>query len=340
MPDPFSIQRVKDVDKSRIYESYRDWPSLAQKGLDAHFDLPRRKFERVIVLGMGGSAAAGDILTGWLRAGGKGEMAVCKGHVPYLDLKDTLAIVSSVSGQTKETLAMMKTAIDRNASVVSISSGGRIQEVSKKAGVPHIEVPKVPAPRYGLPFMLFSSFAVTNRALALGREAEAASAVSEMKKLSREIDVESESTKNEAKKLAGLLVEKTPVVYGATATHGVAIRFKSVMNENAKRHALVDQMPELFHNEIESWEDPSEEFVPIFLRHSTDATSDSERADVMVKLLAKRGRESLEIRGRGSTSLGELVTMVHELDLVSYYVAIGLGRDPFVMKLMDELKNW
>jgi glucose/mannose-6-phosphate isomerase len=340
LKDPFSFKDVKEVDKSKIYAAYRAWPSLAQRGLEARFDLPKKEFSRVVVLGMGGSAAAGDILTGWLRAGGKGEMAVCKGHVPFHDLKGSLAIVSSVSGQTKETLAMMKTAIDRHASVVSISSGGRVREVSESSGVPHIEVPKSPAPRFALPFMLFSSFAVANLALGLGREVESADAVREMKKLSKELDAESGTSNNEAKKLATVLMTKTPVIYGSTATHGAAVRFKSVLNENAKRHAMVDMMPELFHNEIESWEDPDGGFVPLFLRHSTDERSDADRAEAMIKILARRGTESIEIRGRGATSLGELVSMVYELDMVSYYLAIGLGRDPFVMRLMDELKNW
>ena len=84
------------------------------------------------------------------------------GDVPYLDLKDT---PSSVSGQTKETLAMMKTAIDRNASVVSISSGGRIQQVLRRGRSPPHEGAEGPRTEVWLPFMLFSSFAVTNRAL-------------------------------------------------------------------------------------------------------------------------------------------------------------------------------
>ncbi|HUI86655.1 MAG TPA: SIS domain-containing protein [Nitrososphaerales archaeon] len=339
MTDSFSISRVKRVDKEGVYEAYRDWPRLAQQGLKVEFDPPKKKFWRVVVMGMGGSASGGDILTGWIRARGTGEMSVCKGHIPFHEMSDTLAIVYSASGQTRETLEMLKTAVERNATVVSISSGGKILELSESLGVPHVTMPRVLAPRYVLPFVLFSCFAITNKALELNCEAEATAAIKEMNTLSETIDVESRSGSNDAKRLAGLLLRRVPAIYGTTVTRGAAIRFKNALNENAKEHALVDVIPELFHNEVESWEFPSHGFVPIFLRHSHEEDTMRKRVDSMVELLRRMRRRPVEFRGRGPNSLAELVTMVYELDLVSYYIAVALGRDPLPTKLLDALKN-
>jgi glucose/mannose-6-phosphate isomerase len=338
--DPFSQAQIQKVDKGNVLGLYRKWPDLAQEGLDVDFDPPKKKFWRVVVLGMGGSAAGGDILTGWVRRTKKyGEMAVCKGHIPFHDLSDSLTIAYSVSGKTRETISMMKTAVSRGGTVVSISSGGPIVEASEKLGVPHVEMPMVLAPRYVLPFVLFSCLAIADRALELGSAVQAASAVRGMREVSREIDQSGRSFTSPAKKLGAAILGRIPSIYGTQVTRGAAVRFKNVLNENAKILALADVMPELFHNEIESWEYGSKERVPVFLRNSLDEASDGLRADKMIELLSKKGLDPVEWRGRGTNSFSELATLVYELDLASYYVAIGLGRNPLPTTLIDQLKN-
>jgi glucose/mannose-6-phosphate isomerase len=337
LPATLSPSQPKTNAKA-VYKAYGEWPKLAQLGLRIDFDPPKKKFWRVVVMGMGGSASGGDILTGWIRAKGTGEMSVCKGHVPFHDMSDTFAIVYSVSGQTKETVEMLKTAVERNATVVSISSGGKVLELSEKLGVPHLAMPPVLAPRYVLPFVLFSCFAITNKALDLGSASEATQAISEMKALWTRLDTGSPRT-NGARGLADRLRRKIPVIYGTTVTRGAAIRFKNALNENAKQHALMDVIPEAFHNEVESWQFPSSEFVPIFLRHSLEEEYVRARVDSMIALLSRMRRNPVEFRGRGRSSFAELVTMVYELDLASYYLAVDLGRDPLSTKLIDALKN-
>jgi glucose/mannose-6-phosphate isomerase len=339
LTDPFSLSQTNKIDRGKVYAAYREWPKLARQGLEIDYQPPKKKFWRVVVLGMGGSAAGGDILTGWVRARGTGEMDICKGHIPFHELSDSLAIVYSASGQTKETIAMLKTAVERSATVVSISSGGRIMELSASLGVPHVKMPQVLAPRYMLPYVLFSCFAIANGALELGCEAQADDAIREMKSLSAEVAVGRGIPKNRAKKLAAHLLSRTPAIYGTTVTRGAAVRFKNALNENAKTHALVDVIPELFHNEIESWQYHNRSFVPVFLRHSLEEETERERTDAMMKILTRLGRQPIECRGRGSTSFAELATLVYELDVASYYMAIGLGRDPLPTKLLDELKN-
>lgn len=339
MPDRLSLAKVKKRDEIAVYEAYRNWPKLAQQGLRIEFDPPKKKFWRVVVMGMGGSASGGDILTGWIRTKGTGEMSVCKGHVPFHEMSDSLAIVYSVSGQTRETVEMLKTAVQRNATVVSISSGGRILELSKSLGVPHLTMPPVLAPRYVLPFVLFSCFAIANKALELNCESDALEAIREMQALSEEIGMEDGSAMGGVRRLARLLLRKVPVIYGTTVTRGAAIRFKNALNENAKEHALVDIIPEIFHNEVETWQFPSRGFVPVFLRHSLEEEYVRRRVDYMIELLKEMHRNPVEFSGEGTNSLSELVRLVYELDLVSYYLALSLGRDPLPTTFIDRLKN-
>jgi glucose/mannose-6-phosphate isomerase len=61
------------------------------------------------------------------------------------------------------------------------------------------------------------------------------------------------SDKNEAKRLALAIDGRLPVIYGGPVTGAVAYRWKTDLEENAKRLAVAGVLPEMNHNEIEVW---------------------------------------------------------------------------------------
>jgi len=339
LPDPFSLSRVEKVDTRHVHTTYEKWPALARDGFRTQVEIPQAGFTKAYVLGMGGSAAGGDIVAGWLANRPEVEMAVFKGQLPIGDLSDALAIACSASGETQETIEMMKTAVSRGATTISISNGGKLMEVSKELRIPHIMTPELVAPRYMLPFIIFACLSIANRGLGLECETEAADAISQMVRESNEIGLGTPTGSNPSKRLAVRLVRGTAAIYGARVTRGVGIRFKNVLNENSKVHALFDGIPDVFHNEIEAWEDRRSDFIPIFLRHSNESDRDRLREDRMFEILSKSGKRPIQINGRGGSSLAQLVTMVYRLDMASYYLALALGRDPFPTRLIDRLKR-
>jgi glucose/mannose-6-phosphate isomerase len=339
LTDLFSESRVARIDSRGVHAVYDDWPKLARDGFRVKVELSRAPVNKLYVLGMGGSASGGDIVSGWLTNRPGVEMAVFKGHVPVGELSDAIAIACSASGETEETIRMLRTAVERKAQAISISAGGQLKDVSEELGVPHIEMPKFLAPRYHLPYILFSTLAVANMGLGLHCEEEAEDAFSEMEAEREEVRLATPLPRNGAKALAVAILERVPAVYGTRVTSGVGVRFKDALNENSKKHALFDEIPETFHNEIEGWEDPSVEFIPIFLRHSAESERDGAREDEMIRILDGFGKGPIQVHGRGKSSLAQLATMVYRLDLTSYYVAIALGRDPFPIEFIERLKK-
>lgn len=214
-----------------------------------------------------------------------------------------------------------------------------MKEVSEKLGVPHIQMPEVVAPRYMLPFIIFSTLAIVNEGFGLDCETEVDDAFSAMEGEGRDVAITTMPPKNPAKALATSILTKTPSIYGGLVAKGAGIRFKNVLNENSKIHAHFVGIPDAFHNEIEAWEDPRIDFVPVFLRHTADDKRDGTREDRMARILSKAGKEPIQVRGRGESNLAQLASMVYRLDMVSYYVALGLGRDPFPTRLIDEIKK-
>lgn len=290
-------------------------------------------------MGMGGSAAGGDILAGWLAGRPGVELTVWKGGPPARSLRETLAIACSASGDTVETVGMVKTAVRDDATTVCISAGGKLKELSQKLGVPHVMMPNVLAPRYMLPFVVFSCLSVLNQGLGLDCDREAQEALDAMAEEGNQIGYRSPTGSNPSKELALKLVARTPAIYGTAVTRGVGIRFKNVINENAKRHSYFDGVPDTFHNEIEAWEDSASDVLPVFLRHSADNPRDGLRIERMMHLLRGSGTAPIQVKGRGKSSLGQLMSMAYMLDLASYYLALSLGRDPFPTVLIDRLKK-
>ena len=335
-----SSSEIKNIDPAGIHDVYRSWPRLAESGAEIVIRVPPGNFRRVLFLGVGGSASAGDIISGWLSIRHRVPFFVHKGYVPDTDLRSSLAIACSASGETKETIQMAEHAIRRGARVITISAGGKLAILSRKKGIPHVDVPKVAAPRYVLPFLLFSTISILCNALGLaGAGEEIKDAVREMRACVKQVDIGVPVARNESKRLALALLKATPKIYGSTVTRGAALRFKNVLNENAKKHAFVDFAPELFHNEIEAWEEGGENFLPIFLRHAREPVSERRRFDAMVTEITESGVKPLQMSGAGRTDLARLVSLVYRLDFASYYTAVWRGIDPLPTKLLDKVKR-
>lgn len=337
--EPFTLRRAEEVDRRKVYETYLRWPRLAKEGYGVRVDLPRRQFASVCVLGMGGSAAGGDILAGWLGSVCEIDLRVFKGVIPPGEMRGALAIACSASGETRETISMMKTAVKRGATVVSISHSGRLERESLNLGVPHVKMPDVVAPRYVLPFMVFACLAVIDQALKLGKDAEASEALAEMAKTCGEVDLARPQSKNPSKRLAAGLLGRSPLIYGTRITRGPGIRFKNVLAENAKQPSSYEEMPEAFHNVVEAWEDESNTQAAVFLRHTLEEPGLRRRGDDLFTELGRLGRQPLEVKGCGRSSLAQLMTMVYRLDMASYYLALGKGKDPLPTPFIDRLKK-
>jgi glucose/mannose-6-phosphate isomerase len=259
---------------------------MARSGFDTKPIVPHAGFQKAYFMGMGGSAAGGEIIASWLSDRPEFEVATFKGRLPIRNMSDALAIACSASGQTKETIEMMKAAVRKGATTVSVSSGGELMEVSEKLGVPHVMMPEVVAPRYMLPFIIFSCLSVINEGFGLGCEDEAKDAFKEMEAEGWATRISTPLSENPSKQLALSILGKTPVIYGSISTSGAGIRFKNILNENAKIHAIFDGLPDAFHNGIEAWEDLSVEFLPFLLRHPAESEHDKAGADSMVKILS------------------------------------------------------
>lgn len=339
MADPFGRSRMSRVDRSGIYSAYEEWPILAERGFGVSGEIQSGEYRRVAFLAVGGSASAGDIISGWLAARGGVEVSVFKGSLPRLDMRGTLVLACSASGGTLETIKMMERAADYGAAVVAVSSGGELVDKAVAAGFPHVEVPKAKAPRYMLPFMLFASLRVIDSACGLRSESEVAEAIAGMEDEWDKVKAEVPPAHNPAKGMAAQLRRATPKVYGTSLTRGVGVRFCNAVNENAKANAFFEEVPEAMHNDVESWETPDRRFVPVLLRCAADDRLLADRMGWFASAIRKKGAAPVEVQGEGASPLAQLVTLAYRLDMASYYLAMAKGVDPLPTRLLTSLRH-
>ena len=90
----------------------------------------------VFISGLGGSGIGGNFVQELARAECKVPIFVGKGyHAPRWVNKNTLAICSSYSGNTEETLSTFEQLLSTGAKIVCVSSGGKLLELAQQHGL-------------------------------------------------------------------------------------------------------------------------------------------------------------------------------------------------------------
>jgi glucose/mannose-6-phosphate isomerase len=331
------------VDVQGFRELLRGFPDQVVEGARLGDALPPAgpPPRAVAVVGMGGSAAAGDYLQALADARAPFPVAVVRGYaVPAWVGPDTLVVGSSYSGQTEETLAAFADARARGAGAVVVSSGGELGERARRERLPWARVPSGFPPRAALAFLLMPMVALLERAGAgLGGAPEREEAVAALRRLTVELAPETPLARNPAKALAVALHGRVPVVYGTDATAPAAYRWRTQLEENAKVLALSGVLPEVNHNAVEAWGgDGSGAWAPVFLRDAGEHPRVARRAALTRAVLETRAPVH-EAWSRGEGRLARLLTLTLFGDWVSYYLAILRGVDPWAMETIEAFKR-
>ena len=298
----------------------------------------------VAILGVGGSAIGGDILAGLISQEKTAPLSVIRDYsLPGWVGADTLAIVSSYSGNTEETLFMYRQAKDAGARVVVITSGGELGREAGKDGVPILDVPFAGEPRAALGYTFAAPMAILCRlGLLQDRSVDMEKAGLVLRELRTSLTSNLPTSQNPAKQLAVDLFNRLVVVYGAGLLSGVARRWKVLLNENSKAWAFAEEIPEVNHNSIQSFVNtglgPSG--IAVVLLHSNLLyPRTSSRYRLTRELLDRYSLPNYQVEAIGKSPLAQVLSTTFIGDFVSYYLAVLYGIDPSATPLLDEMKQ-
>ncbi len=339
-------EKISLVDKSGMLNfsvnastHYRKAAEVAEK-IKVSYPKPAN----IVVAGLGGSAIGGDLFKDWAKNQLSVPIEVSREyHLPAYAGKKTLALITSYSGDTEETLSSFLDALKRKCMIFCISSGGALIKYAQKHNVPYLQVPGGMPPRAALPYMLVPLLVLMEKVgLVKGVKNELDETILLLKKISLENGPDTLTRDNFAKTVATHIGETAPAIYGFGAYRSVAQRLKQQFNENAKSAAKWEFFPELDHNEIVGWEGRGEQckyFSVIFIRDSEEPVEIESRIETTKQIMERRGLIMFDLEVQGKSLLAKMLSSIVVGDFTSVYLAVLRGADPTPVKTINVLKD-
>ena len=292
-----------------------------------------RKFQNVLITGMGGSGIGGTIIS---------ELAT-SASIPFLvnktyDLpswvnEHTLVIGSTYSGNTEETISVVEAALKAGAELAFITSGGRAGEIAAEHNLNQIVLEGGNPPRSMLSYSLVSlmfllnHYGITN--FEINEEINTAIAL---------LDAEETDTVANSRVLAENLQNTFPLVYGVAGYDGISTRFRQQLNENAKMLCGHHIIPEMNHNELVGWAGAQDYISVVILRNADDSAKNQQRIDINKTIMSKYTDKIYEIWGKGDSKIARTLYHIHFEDWVSMHLSELNDVDVVEVKVIDFLK--
>ena len=303
----------------------------------------RERIENIVVLGMGGSGVAGDVLSAAAGPFLPVPVIVSKSYeLPAFVSESSLVFAVSFSGDTEETVEAASAAAVEGAHLVVITRGGELGRLAESWGVPSIPVPtEIPVPRAGLGAVATPAFIVLEEmGLFPGAQQWVDFAVEQLRKRRDELTADNSIAKLLAKRIGRTI----PLIHGGGDIGAVAAaRWKTQVNENPNAPAFWNTHPELCHNEMQGWGqhgDVTRQVLTLVnLRHEFEHPQISRRFDVTQPLLQEVVAGVEEVWAEGEGQLAQLLDLILVGDFVSLELAAQEGIDPGPMDALDHIKR-
>jgi glucose/mannose-6-phosphate isomerase len=325
------------IDKQGMYKIYDKWPQMASDSYRTKYDvMDYKNIDHIVFAGMGGSGAIGDLFAAILSKTNL-HVSLVKGYIlPNTVDSNTLVVTISISGNTVETLTVLNSAKKLDCKLAAFSSGGKMENICKKNNINFQKIPSVHSPRASFINYVYSILCALSPIIPIKKQ-NILESINELTKLSSKINSSNLTKQNPSLSLAEWM-SGIPLMYYPWGLQAAAVRFKSCLQENAKSHAMIEDVIEASHNGIVSWEKPSN-VQPILLQGQDDYVKTKERWTILKEYFSKNHIDYAEIKSVKGSILTKLVCLVYLLDYTSIYNAILKKTDPTPVKSIEFIKE-
>lgn len=343
MTETVEASSLLDLDRSKMFDVLSNFPGQVREaiaiGANAPYFHDSSRFSLLVFSGMGGSAIAGDLLRCTLQGYGVDDFAVLVNRsygLPSGVNSKTAFIASSYSGNTEETLAGYRAAQTKTKRMLCITTGGELKQRAEADGVPIISIPSGLQPRCAVGYSFLPVLLTLLVHNTVGRDVSAA-LFQAIHTLPTFLDAKADEysrpdASNPAFALAQQLLGTIPVFYSSPLLEAVNLRWRGQIQENGKHLAFGNIVPEMNHNEINSWVLPKElleKFSIVFLRETQmQQQRMGTRFQATKNVLQGRAKNLLEITAEGDNLLTQMFSLLYLADWTSYWLALLNNQDP------------
>lgn len=381
---------VPAVDRSGMLQRLGRWPdhvaSMSTEALRALAAF-RGKYgsirpARLHVFGLGGSGAPHDIAAQVISNFRKSRVPLEVIHAddPNPDFTDenTLAIFSSFSGNTEETLNGYERVHAKAGAILALGQGGKLRQLANRDGIPFIQLPEDPQhpahvlqPRESVCLQLTGMLCfLAGLGLPDGsagslqlEDLDIDGTLAQLIQWRARFEPDTHFDSNPTKQLALFLLygdagaeavrdnlwdKRTPFVLADRNNAALAHEVRTQIHERSKVNAACYDAPEFLHNLVESvrstsrsWQsglDP-DRWVYYFIRSIDEEPRIAERLDKTIEHVFRDRVAFAVLNAEGSTPFQRALFATYFNAYMSTYLAILNGADPLPVPTMSWLKN-
>ena len=332
-----NLEDLDKIDSKKMYQTYDKWPEISKNAFEKQFEkLNTKNINHVVFAGMGGSGTIGDVI-GAILSKDVIHISNVKGYLlpPTTDSK-TLVVVTSVSGDTDETLTILKKANDSPAKVAAFGSGGAMEKYCKENQIFFQKISMIHSPRASFTNFLFSILNILESILPI-KKSDIFESISILEKTKNNIFSGNLTTENQSLKLANY-IKHAPCIYYPAGLKSAAIRFKNSLQENGKMHVISEDVIESCHNGVVAWEQNTS-IQPILIEGHDDYFKTKERWEIIKELLDNYKISYYSVKSIEGNILSKIIHLIYLLDYASIYVSVLRGIDPSPVNSIDFIKN-
>ncbi len=306
------------------------------------------KTDRIVVLGMGGSALGADVIKRMYAEELRVPLEVVNDyHLPRMVNNKTLVVASSYSGNTEEVISGAKEAKKRKVKLLVITSGGKLGTWAKKNNIPALVFPTdnnpCKSPRMGIGYSIVGQIVLFSKAGLLRLSQKK---VKEVVKTIALYDTKygtlTPLKENTAKQVARKTVNKSIWYIASEHLIGNAHVAANQMNENGKRFAGYFTIPELNHHLLEGMINPisnKKELLFVTIESELYDKRTQKRYSVTKKVLKKTNINYTEYECKEADKLLQVCEVLVFASYLSYYSAILKKIDPTDIPFVDYFKK-
>jgi len=331
------LEELEKIDSKKMFKVYDIWPDISRESYEQEFSKPEfNDIDHIVFAGMGGSGTIGDVFSSILS---KNDIhtSVVKGYLlPKTVDENTLVVVTSVSGNTQEPLMVLKNSKNSKAKFIAFSSGGMIKKYALKNEINYQEIKMEHSPRASFPKYVFSMLRTLESVIPV-KKSDVLDTISKMEIVRKNIFSNNLNENNTALNLAKWITG-TPVLYYPWGLESAAIRFKNSLQENSKLHVMAEDIIEVCHNGVVSWEKDSI-MQPILIQGHDDYSKTKERSKILKEFFNSKQIEYKEISSVKGSIISKIMNLIYLFDYVSVYHSVISGIDPSPVSAIDFIKE-
>jgi len=323
---------VQEHARQRLHEFLND----IKTSMSAKVDLGGFKPKSIFMGAMGGSAISANIAVGCCSNTVDVPLSVIRSPIiPNWIGKDTLAIISSYSGNTFETLEAYDKVSKTGARIIVLTSGGKLLERAKANGNAYLLIPTGFQPRYSIGYMIGYIAAIMDAIGYPEFKHRIDACIPSLEAYRNYL----EAPGSLAHLLAAEYKDCIPVMCVENKFRSVSLRWKAQFNENSKMIAFDTALSEFNYCEANPWSNYKGRKMRLIV-----LTGEDDLAEGGAVKRAVQNIEALEfpfdLVALGGTCHEERLFRALILgDYVSVYMAELTGIDAENVFAITELKN-